>query len=242
MSKRIVCGLILGALIMSAAVVARADPFIYPPQNYFPGWQTAFPYQRNIFMNFPSNPVAAPGSGIPGATYEGTLDSSLMGSDYVTLSGAVSWPMISNYCIGINNTGPTNLTGTAVFHIDNTPEADEVKHVWVEEEFFVYGFGSSGTITETVTDPNGNPFSLVASNLTTYSLGENGLTNLFDFGWQTSPNPSYETITETFIAGPNSAVVLGDFHIATESVPEPATVGLVGLGGLALLGWWRRRR
>src|SRR5208337_3611901 len=77
--------------------MAQADQFINPPEIFAPVWYTAFPYQRNIDMGFSVYPVSSPGSGIPGAVYEGTLDPYLLGSDYVTLNGVTWYGSLSEF-------------------------------------------------------------------------------------------------------------------------------------------------
>ncbi len=225
--------------IASVITIAQADPFIMPPEIYAPVWSTPFPYQRNINIGFGVNPVSSPGSGIPGAVYEGTLDPSLLGSDYVSFTGAVSWygslPGITpTGLIGIDNrTGTNTLTGTAVFTIDDTTNANLVKHVWAEALAVA---SDSATVGIGVFDPSGNPGTFLGGpGISTYN-GE----YLSDYEFELSPNPDYETIVESFSVPAGDYALLDELHLATECVPEPASFSLLALGGLALL--WRRRR
>jgi hypothetical protein len=245
---------VLTSLFALMVTMAQADDFYRPPDenNNAPVWSTPFPYQRNIDMNFNVNPVASPGSGIPGAVYEGTLDSSLLSSDFVTLSGSVQWFTAANSPngvagIGIYNTTGGPLSGSAVFHIDNLDDNLPVKNVWLEALDYDHQAFAGQYLTWDVKDPNGNAATQLAGvplgpppNVQDpFNVGDLDLV-LSDAEFQLTPNPTYETIEINFNAVPaGDYTLVEDFHIATECVPEPATFSLLALGGLALL--WRRR-
>ena len=53
------------------------------------------------------------------------------------------------------------------------------------------------------------------------------------------PNPAYDEITIDFFVGPGEEAYIDSFEVATICFPEPATLALLLLGGLPLLG--RRR-
>jgi hypothetical protein len=227
---------VLMSLFAIMTATAQADQFINPPETYAPVWYTSFPYQRNIDMGFAVNPVAAPSdTGIPGAVYEGTLDPSLMGSDYVTLNN-VTW---SAGGIGINNVGGnTTLTGTAIFHIDNVDDNLPVKDVWIE----ALSTSTGGSFSTQVFDPNvtlGLNLGCLDSPLQRVVGGVYNGDMITDDEWQITPNPLYETVDITFSAPAGDTVFINNLHIATECVPEPATFSLLALGALALL---RRRQ
>ena len=61
------------------------------------------------------------------------------------------------------------------------------------------------------------------------------------WSWATLvPNPQYEEMVNTITINDAGGKLLIDYmHIATECVPEPATLGLLLLGGMATL---RRRK
>jgi hypothetical protein len=233
---------VLTSLFTLMITMAQADQFIRPPETYAPVWYTSFPYQRNIDMGFSVNPVSSPGYGIPGAVYEGTLDSSLLSSDYVTLTGAATWyASVSGFTqtglIGIDNrAGNSTLTGTAVFHIDNIPVANWWKDVWAESLDLDNQAYAGEFLNWQVFDPNNNPAMYLGGPANSL-LGNNEW--LSDAEWQITPNPSYETLVETFSVPAGDYALIDNLHIATECVPEPATFSLLALGGLALL--WRRR-
>ena len=220
--------------------LAQADPFIRPPETYAPQWYTPFPYQRNINMEFGVSPVGAPGNGIPGAVYEGWLDPTLKVSDYVTLGGSTSWyatlsGITQTGLIGIDNRlGTEVLTGTAVFHIDNTPALNQFKDIWIETLALSSG-GGAGAYFQ-VLDPQGNPATVLGGpGIMPYNGGW-----LTDYELRITPNPLYETIAWTFEAPVGQYILLDFSHIATECVPEPGTFSLLALGALAVL--WRRVR
>ncbi|MDY7001559.1 MAG: hypothetical protein SVS15_07240, partial [Thermodesulfobacteriota bacterium] len=71
---------LLAVCFISSA--ALAHPFINPPEYFAPGWQTQFPYQRNVYWDFSVSPVGGPPGPLPGAVYEGWADPMLWESDY----------------------------------------------------------------------------------------------------------------------------------------------------------------
>jgi len=232
---------VLISLFAIMTTTAQADEFIKPPETYAPVWYTPFPYQRNIDMGFAVNPVAAPSdTGIPGAVYEGTLDPSLLSSDYVTFTGAVTWyTSVSGFTqtglIGIDNrAGNSTLFGTATFHIDNIDDNLPLKDVWIES--LTLSTGIALLVYPEVFDPNGNEATYPINN--PGQISYNGY-QLGDYEAQITPNPSYETIVMTYAVPAGDYALIDDLHIATECVPEPATVSLLALGALALL---RRRQ
>jgi hypothetical protein len=229
----------LFAVVCILLTNVQASPFYMPPETYSPNWDTPFPYQRNIYSDFSVNPVGTPGSGIPGAVYEGFLDPSLKVSDYVTLTGDAQWyesvpGFTQTGLLGIDNrNGTSTLSGQIIFHIDNTANADNEKHVWTELE----QLSSQGPGTK-VLDPLGNQFYI------TYSHSE-----ALEFRhyrtviqWDHSPNPPWEDVISSFSITPGNYFLMDNIHLATECVPEPAALTLLTVGVISLLAYaWRRR-
>jgi PEP-CTERM motif len=233
--------------LLSLASQTKADSFVNPPEDFFPGWATPFPYQRNISWDFSQNPVGGPSSnGAPGATYEGTLDPLLKSSDFVAFAGAVQYyPGPNNTVLGqygnaigiINNTNGI-LAGSATFHIDNVIDMEPVKHLWLE----LTGVATAGdAATITVIPPAGYTTSNVL--YMDQQISVNPPLYLQDYGYTIQPNPPGEDIVFNFSVAPGGVDLFTSLHVATESVPEPGSVILLGIGTLGALGCaWRRRK
>ena len=77
--------------MMACAAAAYGSVFVNPPENNSSiTWDTPSPYQRDVFLDFSTNPVG-PAGPIPAADYEGTDDSQWWGSDYVAINTGGSW-------------------------------------------------------------------------------------------------------------------------------------------------------
>ena len=235
---------VLGAGTAAPAATNMPASFYKPPEFYAPVWQTTFPYQRDINMGFGMNPVAAPGAGIPGALYAGTLDPSLKGSDYAQFSTGVQWYSYvtntpGNGVVGLfNNSGSAWRNGTATFRLDNTTVANQEKHLWLEFDW--YADPGTNFVMASVTGLTGDEWPTLGNPI--YTDLPNGYVRQ-DIEFVTSPNPAWENVVFTFYVSPYSTVLLDNVHIATECVPEPALLALLGLGCGTLMiprGWKRQ--
>jgi len=235
--------ILIGILALVWAGSALARSFVNDPETYAPEWSTSFPYQRNIYLDFSVDPtyglpIPLPGP-IPGADYEGYDDPLLWDSDYVQFVGDVEWdPFLG--VIGIDNAfGIDPLFGAAIFHIDNWLD-NPLKHIWLE--------------IETIQMPFLPPWGMIAPSLelpggydeTGFWLGP-----IEDLGgdryrqndwWEVKPNPPWENVVINFTALPGQTVYLDSFHVATECIPEPSTILLLGCGALGLFGIIIRNR
>jgi hypothetical protein len=217
--------------------VAQSDVFEKPPEIYAGAWSTPFPYQRNINLGFGVYPVAAPGSGFPGAVYEGWLDPELKVSDFVSFVGDVQWynnlaGITPTGLIGIDNrAGAETLTGWAILHVDNTLFAEGTKHVWLETDFGLFNVTPGTQLSVSVQGPAGYSSQFIPPY---YIHGmPNGFTRL-DNEWEVMPNPSWELVILQFDVNPGGYALVDGIHIATECIPEPSIVSCLLLG-LAIL-------
>lgn len=234
--------IVLASLILASTVFAAA--FVNPPESSSQAWTTSYPYQRNIYWDFASDPISTD------PDYAGYDDPSLQSGDTITMSSEISWfnTLLSNTgtptmpafstsrtgFIGIDNRwGTTDLTGTATFHIANLPENNPIKHIWEEIEYYEHDFL--------------DPISTVGTSLildTGYSVNagwddSEGLTDGFDrynVWYEILPNPFWEEIIFTFTVAPGTLAVIDSFHIATECIPEPMTMVLLGSLATGLFG------
>ena len=246
--------LVATLVVVISASAASAFSFGQPPESTWSDWVLPYPYQRNILWDFETDPFGGPTSaGAPGAGYAGWDDSSLWGSDYVsgydpdrvgTAPGFQSADYFESLDFGDDGTlsggigtdnrnGSAYACGWATFHIDNWADG-AVKHLWCEMEY--YESGSAGIVVNLGAAPGTNWQMPVFENA---DLG-NGW-HRWTFGMTYLPNPEWEEFTISFGTQPGGIVVLDDFHIATECVPEPATLSLLGLGLSGLVVAHRRR-
>lgn len=250
-------GITVAALATLMAVVLAAAPtqaasFNVPPETQHPDWVTSFPYQRNILVDFTTNPSTWPDdptSPIPGARkdllpnvsahHEGWDDPVLYPTDWFAWEGPLVWSDTDptgqgrQGIVGLESSAPDDLD--LIWHIDNWDRPWMEKHFFVEAEFYTTDndgldqlISSTGQIE--ILNPN-------------YVVLADGWVRWWS--WATLiPNPLYEEMINTISLNPQQvpgAVYVDYFHIATECVPAPS----IGAGGLALLsglGLMRRRR
>lgn len=235
-SQLLSCALV-ALFALAIAPAAWGAPFDAPPEsNPNITWQTSFPYQRNILLDFNVDPRGPAGSGIPGADYEGYDDPVLWDSDYVEFTGDVTWNAALG-AVGIFDATAAS-SGTIVVHIDNWVRDWPVKHLYDE---FVFKFeGAAGSIYQ-------QSLGLPAG----YAEGEYwgdasfpftaGVDEWVHYWTEIERNPPWENKIISMSIGAGGSVYVKSLHVATECVPEPTSLALLAVGGLVLV-FLRRKR
>ncbi len=247
-------------VVLAFVVAAQASPFPdgYKPEENVPGWVTQFPYQRNILLDFSVDPQCSPCFGIPGADYEGYDDPVLWDTDFVSFEPYSGRDDVQWYDTAPDGSGRTGLVGVPAqtpgvcpwlqpkgvlnIHIDNWERAEPYeKHFWITivAKGYMTDVGLSGFPHMESSNSEEPPW--------LDSYGDGPMEDLGD-GWfkrsywgVIKPNPLWEEFQFFFInTNPDypGPILLDSVHIATECVPEPATITLLALGGLLL----RRRK
>lgn len=234
--------LIVALAICLIPLYVNASSFYYSPEDFWDEWQTEFPYQRNIYLDFSSDPKGPPNkNGIPGADYEGWLDDALMESDFVNYDGDVTWDE-GGQKIGVEGPGPG--LGSGIIHIDNLDIINYAKKFWIEVH-----------ITTSATDTE----QLMSWLNWTFNFG--GAAEDYVLYWPLDdicifsidptigiatygmilPNPEWEEIQFEFnVPEGNNYVWIHDVHLATECVPISSAVWFLGSGLICIVGIRRK--
>ena len=171
--------------------------------------------------------------------HEGTDDGQLWESDWLGGNveppdgGYTSWLDTDTITgtdrqgILVMNANDAETKFTLTWHIDNWDRPREEKHFFVEAEYYTTG--------------NTGLDQLISSSGQVQLLEDHHVT-LPDgwvrwWSWATLvPNPEWEEMVNAITINDAGGKLLIDYmHIATECVPEPATLGLLLLGGLGVL-------
>lgn len=189
-------------------------------------------HQRVVYYDFadPDNIFAA--------TYWGTDDHLLKGSDFVLDSGLDyidNDPTLSSVLqgmIGIDNRqGTEERSGWVTFHIDNWDRDWAVKAIWWDSYYRASDIGLRAD--ESITVPDG------------YTVGPGILPGMKQLAsdYSVEPNPPWEELTYTLTVPAGEYLMINEVTILTDCIPEPASTLLTITGfGTALLALRRRRR
>jgi len=235
-------------LIVSFAV--QAEPFDPAPEDSGLPWITDFPYQRNILWEFYDDPdTEVDETYLP--HYEGYDDGKLYDSDWCEVTGDVEYFAsvdLDGYqgigLIGIINPPESGkrLTGEVTFHIDNwAREYPYVKHIWKELVFAEAEDGTSSDVLEYLYPPAEGEF-VINGPLLANQDELDGLFRKNSYWYSIEPNPYMEEIVIRFEVNPGYYALVDSLHIATECIPEPATMMLLGSLATGLFGFAGLRR
>ncbi len=232
-------------IVQSAMAGAPDGSFHNPPTA---PWVSSFPYQRNVYIGFDTDPdgwpdAVSPEIGkdfVPGVNYElfGTKDIDWYLSDYGFSSGDIDGidtdePRFYSRqgLVGIDET-----EATITLHLDNNPVANPLKNVYIEIEYYYEG---SGEFNVTMIGAGGETVN--------YHYERGG--EVMGDGWyrfntfyDIQPNPLWEEIMINFSVGSADPgfIYIDNIHIATECLPEPASMCVL-VSGLGVLLMKRRR-
>jgi len=234
--KRLVVILAVLSLMLAVVPAAMGD-FTTPPEtNAAIDWETAPPYQRNMTLDFVQDPTVATGSGISGAKYIGYDDPVLWKSDWVELTGAVTWNQDAA-AVGIFDS-EAGAAGSIIVHFYNWERQWDVKHLYTEFTFVLKDLKAGVYVDVDV------PAAHSLGDWWGNSFGSNPYT--IQYYQAIEPNPPWEelVIDLSIIALPGGppmgSVYLTDLQIATECVPVPGAT-LLALLGLGAAGTKLRR-
>lgn len=226
--KRVLFSVLITCFLLTITPVVWGDAFDNPPEtNPNITWETQFPYQRNILLDFSVNPVGDVGP-IPGADYEGYDDSILWDSDYVEFTGDVTW----NEGLGavglFDSVGDSS--GSLIINIDNWERDWPVKHLYVEFNFHVEQVTGHLYI-----DWLGLPEGYEEGDYWVNYGGSSG-SYWFQYWVPIEPNPPWEQFIIDLDTSDTGSIYLDSIHIATECVPTPTAVilGILGLGAVGI--------
>ena len=127
--------------------------------------------------------------------------------------------------------GTTSGTGTIILHVPNNPDPNEIKYIYLQ----ITSTKAPSSVTP-VGGGSGGPYTGGTWSTGVPQWQESNGWYTYNWGLTIEPNPEYEDIAITVPFGTSIDQIVVDTICTT---PEPATMGLLLLGGLALL---RRRR
>lgn len=230
--KGIVGLLFILLVISSFAFVEKAmavpvdnSHFTNPPETNAKVWDYSYPYYRNIYWDFSTDPTTNPATG-----YYGAKDALLKSSDFVSFTGAVGYDS-ANHRIGA-----FEGSGTAVFHLANLPNNGSHQYLWLEMNVYTSTPGEGKNVDPSVTVPLGYNV--------TDSTGTGKLTTgLHDVWFKIEPAPTSEDLVLSFAAnGNNKYAYVDNLHVAATPEPIGAALFVIGAGALGIIKNRRNRK
>lgn len=245
MKKRIAFAMFLLVFLLDIAIGSLGE-FAHPPEDHTNEWISAYPYQRNLRLQFPVDP-REPGSGWA-PYYYGTEDESMKLLDEIIFGGSTSWYQPEQLLdlglgnvVGIDNRkGGHNVTGSITLFLDNLALSKPVKNIWQETLYSsnLINIPFYTSISDVPGGAGGGFTAEVKYNPDSEIVTEWPHIQRHIIWRQIKPNPEWEELRYDFNVPAGGYVFIKDIHITTECVPEPATLLLLGLGAMML----RRKR
>lgn len=221
----------IGFATEALAISVDHSYFTNPPETSGHEWEGTYPYGRNIYWDFETNPTTHPATG-----YYGTLDNALKSGDSVRFTGDVGWAPIIEKVGVISLCG--DASGSAIFHINNLNINYPKKFFWLEMNVCTFADPLCKDSFATVTQSLSAPGSTITSS---WSSGTgDGLRNAW---FKIEPFSSSEDLTINFASkGFLSYAAISDLHIAASPEPIGAALFVIGAGALGFIKYRRKNR
>lgn len=228
-------------------VSVRAD------YNNPPGWENDpyFTHQSWSFSNatVPGEPMAADAGFVNSS---GTPTLTFQGAQWVGNMGMVFEPFepfnpLGERSGGWQISGPQDHVPWLSIQVPNIANPGMEKEVWFEMTFRVSDMQLAGNIVNQVSFDCYADGILDDAHKFSYSDQEGGVIGVdmlgqiwlrFEGKFSFAPQPGSELMILTGSLANGQSVVLDQMDVDTHCIPEPATLGLLGIGAI---GWLRRR-
>jgi len=235
---------VLTMCVVVAMVAANAAAFdVGPPQEWNDAaggdWKS---YDKTRHVETDADTEYLEVTTIAGPTWDvGPWD-----CDNITMLGAAGWyntgPGWQGHqgLVGIDNSnGSQDLSGCIQFHINNFMDQNPEKWVW--DEIYYYTSANASILHALYACPPPPDGVMVTQDnkVNVYSIGGGDPGMHENLDGRIKPNPFCEEIIIDFFVPAGEEAYIDSFEVATMCIPEPATMAILTLGGLALL---RRRR
>jgi len=217
-------------VVVSLASAAQAD-YYDPPQ----GWSSTpyFTHQQWEFSTAdnPSGPE-------PGYVNPNDVPSALVSGDVLWVGDPTPYGLqTARRGLWVTGSFTEATTGTVTLEVPNVAAWPE-KLVWLQLTYFLAGSLGAEYDSQLFTPGGEDIMVVVGSEMAVPVPGEAGWF-YYEIMWHVMPQPDSETLQATINLPAGAVLALDEVAVDTICLPEPATLGLLATGGLALL---RRRR